>query len=79
MENAGENVKARAREEVGYPENDEDWTLSLKIQRATGILWFRDSLHMFFMKTRHDPSRRLRYVAGHSQNQREREPSVPRF
>ena len=44
MENAGENVKARAREEVGYPENDEDWTLSLKIQRATGILWFRRQL-----------------------------------
>lgn len=41
MENAGENVKARAREAVGYPENEEDWTCSLKLQRATGILWFR--------------------------------------
>ena len=41
MDNAGENVKARAREAVGYPEKEEDWTCSLKFQKATGILWFR--------------------------------------
>lgn len=41
IEKAGENVKARAREAVGYPEDPEDWTLLLRIQKATGILWFR--------------------------------------
>eukprot|EP00435_Cladocopium_sp_Y103_P076093 s5_g76.t1 len=41
MDNAGENVKVRAREAVGYPETPEDWTLSLRFQKVTGILWFR--------------------------------------
>lgn len=41
MENAGENVKVRAREAVGYPETPEEWTLSLRFQKVTGILWFR--------------------------------------
>ncbi|CAJ1332893.1 unnamed protein product [Effrenium voratum] len=46
MDNAGENIKARAREVVGYPADDseDDWTFVLRLQRATGILWFRMQL-----------------------------------
>lgn len=36
-----QHLTARAREQLGIPEDEEDWSFSLRCQRKLGILWIR--------------------------------------
>mmetsp|Transcript_7988 Transcript_7988/g.18542 ORF Transcript_7988/g.18542 Transcript_7988/m.18542 type:complete len:1070 (+) Transcript_7988:77-3286(+) len=44
LEGASDNILARAREAVGIPEEEEEYTCWLRLQKKTGILWFRMQL-----------------------------------